>query len=64
MKKYRGKGRGNGEEINKAFFDCISHKSELILFINPKGRIPRACPWGFYGVERFPPSSSLLGKVI
>ena len=26
-------GRGNGEEINKAFFDCVSHKSELILFM-------------------------------
>jgi len=32
-KRCRGKGRGNGEEINKAFFDYISHKSEFILFM-------------------------------
>jgi len=26
-------GRGNSEEINRVFYDCISHKSKLVLFM-------------------------------
>jgi len=37
-------GKAAAEEAARILIDTIREKGEA-TFINPKGRIPRACPW-------------------